>query len=131
MQKYTEIEAQQMEISTKSGQPPSLNLEEVQKEIFGRLGHRDGARFFNNPQDGMDPQVEQLIMQMQQMEQVIQQMQVELQDKQADRDVKLLDTTIKQEAENQRKAAELKTRLVEKTMDLRNPVPGEKIRATA
>jgi hypothetical protein len=131
MQKYTEIEAQQMEVATKSGQPPSLNLEEVQKEIFGRLGHRDGARFFNNPQDGMDPQVEQLIMQMQQMEQVIQQMQAELQDKQADRDVKLLDTTIKQEAESQRKAAELKTRLVEKTMDLRNPVPGERIRANA
>jgi hypothetical protein len=131
VQKYTEIETQQMEVAVKTGMPPSLNLEEVQKEIFGRLGHRDGMRFFNKPQQGQDPQMDQLFMQMQQMQQMIEQLQAALEDKQADRNVKLLDTQIKQEAENQRKAAELKTRLVEKSMDLRNPVVGERVRATA
>ena len=127
--KYTEIEAAQMQIQQMGGQP-SLNLEEIQKEIFGRLGHRDGMRFFNKPQDGQDPQMMQLIMQMQEMQQIIEQMQAALENKQADRQVKLLETDMKEQGANKRKIAELRTRLVEKKMDLQNPVVGERIRAT-
>jgi hypothetical protein len=131
MDKYMDIEAKATEISAQTGRPPSINLEEVQKEIFGRLGHRDGTRFFNRAEAGQDPVIDQLISQMEQMYAMIEQLQAALEDKQADREVKLIETQFKEEGQNQRKAAELKTRLVEKQMDLRNPVVGEKISATA
>jgi hypothetical protein len=41
--------------------------DEVVKELFGKLGYRDGARFFK-PTDGGDPQVQQLQQQIQQMQ---------------------------------------------------------------
>lgn len=43
-----------------------LNIEEVVKEVFGKLGYKDGKRFFNF--DG-DPQTQQLQQQIQQLQQ--------------------------------------------------------------
>lgn len=44
-----------------------LNDEEVIKEVFGKLGYKDGKRFFNFGNE--DPRVEQLTMQIQQLQQ--------------------------------------------------------------
>lgn len=63
-----------------------LNIEEAIKEIFGKLGYRDGMRFFNF--EG-DPQVQMLQDQMQQMKQAMDEMQAELEDKKADRQAKV------------------------------------------
>jgi len=61
----------------------SLNGEEVIAEVFGALGHKDGARFFNlNPEDG--PSKEQLMAQAQEMQAAMQEMQAQLQGKQAE-----------------------------------------------
>jgi hypothetical protein len=44
-----------------------LNVEEIVKELFGKLGYKDGARFFNF--DGSDPMVKRLQDQVQQLQQ--------------------------------------------------------------
>jgi hypothetical protein len=101
---------------------PVLKIEEVAKEIFGRLGYKDGVRF-TYQQEGAN---QQLMFQIEQMGQAIQQLQAQLEDKQADRQVKLVETGMKEDGQDRRKAAELKTRIQEKIIDLRNPVVGEK-----
>ena len=112
-----------------AGGQPTLNLEEVNKEIFGRLGYRDGDRFSNST-EGQDPMVMQLVAQLQQMQQAMAQLQQQVEDKEADRRVKLLETEMKEEGEDRRMAAELEARMAEKMVDLANPVAGEKV-ATA
>jgi hypothetical protein len=44
-----------------------LNVEEIVKELFGKLGYKDGARFFQF--DGTDPRIKQLQDQVQQLQQ--------------------------------------------------------------
>jgi hypothetical protein len=44
-----------------------MNTEEVVKELFGKLGYKDGARFFNF--DGSDPRIKQLQDQVSQLQQ--------------------------------------------------------------
>jgi hypothetical protein len=44
-----------------------LNVEEIVKELFGKLGYKDGARFFHF--DGSDPRITQLQQQVQQLQQ--------------------------------------------------------------
>jgi hypothetical protein len=44
-----------------------MNVEEIVKELFGKLGYKDGARFFNF--DGADPRIKQLQDQVNQLQQ--------------------------------------------------------------
>jgi len=78
-----------------------------------------------------------MMMMVQQLQQAVVQLQQQLADKEADRRVKvisdernreakLLDTQIKQEGENKRKEAEIRAGIIQKMMDLQNPVVGEK-----
>lgn len=106
--------------------PPNLNMEEVQKEIFGRLGHKDGGRFFQT-EEGMSQNEQQLMQAVQEQRQIIQQLQAALESDQADNQTKLQTTAMKEEGANVRKEAELETRIQEKLLDLQNPVPGEVI----
>lgn len=105
--------------------PGVLNMEEVGKEIFGRMGYKDGTRFMVN-QEQQDPEKVQMAQALQQAQQIMQDLQRQVQDKGADRQVKLLDTQMRESGQDRRTAAELQTRLVEKKMDLMNPVAGEK-----
>lgn len=45
-----------------------VQADEVVKELFGKLGYRDGARFFRKAEDGVDPQVQQLRQMVQQLQ---------------------------------------------------------------
>jgi len=117
--KYSQVIERQAKLQT-----PIFNNEEVGKEIFGRLGYKDGKRFMFQTQA---QQNEQLMMMVQQLQAAVQQLQTELQSKDADRQLKLIETKMKEEGQDRRKQAELQTRLTEKAMDLENPVPGEKV----
>jgi hypothetical protein len=96
-----------------AGGAPILKLDEVGKEIFGRIGLKSGSRFLVGADSKqIDPaQVQQMAMQMQQMQQMIQQLQAEVENKDKDRQVKLITQQMVQEGEDRRKAAELQTRL--------------------
>lgn len=61
--------------------PPNANLEEISKEIFGHVGYKDGARFFNKD---VDPRVAMLMQQIQQLQAALEAKQVEQQAKMAD-----------------------------------------------
>ena len=89
------------------------------------MSYNSGSRFVFQAQT---PENQQLMGVILQMQGAIQQMQQQLQDKERDREVKLIETDMKEDGANRRKAAELETRITEKTMDLMNPVPGEQIR---
>jgi len=52
----------------------SIDTEEVIAEVFGKLGYKDGQRFFKQEEEGVDPKVAEL-------EQMVQQLQQELQQK--------------------------------------------------
>ncbi len=120
--KYLNIAERQAKL-----QQPVLSLEEVGKEIYGRLGHKDGARFIVQTEE--DGQAQQMMGMVQQLQQAVQELQGQLQDKEADRQAKLLETQMKEEGQDRRKSAELDTRITEKRMDLANPVAGEYGRA--
>jgi hypothetical protein len=49
----------------------NMKPEEVIKEIFGKCGYKDGARFFQNPDDQEDPRIRQLTEQIQQLQQAL------------------------------------------------------------
>ena len=116
--------------------PGMLNIEEVGKEIFGRMGYKDGARFMVNAEK-QDPEKMQMQQALQQYQQIVQQLQQQLQDKSADREVKILDTKMKEEGDTQRTAmteagddrrlqAELAASLIEKRMDVSGRVAKER-----
>lgn len=116
--KYTQISVSQQQLPI-----PTLNVEEVGRELFMRIGYKSGNRFvFQGAQPGM-AQIQQ---KMQEMAQVIQQLQAQLQDKERDRQVKLIERQMTEDNLNKRKIAELETRMEEKKLDLANPVVGEK-----
>ena len=104
--------------------PGSMNTVEIGKEIFARLGFKDGRRFLSQSSMG-DPEKQQMMMQIQELGQAIMQLQQELEDKQADRDVKLIQTHMKETGENQRALLDSETRIEEANIALRNPVVGE------
>jgi hypothetical protein len=65
-----------------------VNVEEVVSEVFGALGYKDGARFFNfDDEDG--PSKEELMGQMEQMQAAMQEMQAAAEGKQIDAQTKL------------------------------------------
>ena len=106
VQKYNEITATA---------PMDMDLFEVRKEIFGRLGYKNGLRFFVDPDSDVPMVVEQLQQQIQQLTQVIEGKQVEEQAK-ADMQVRLAELkgqldkeleSMRQSAETQRKAREI------------------------
>lgn len=103
--------------------PGVFDIAEISKEIFGRIGYKDGARFLLF--DEQDPVQAQLQQQIQQAAQQIAQLQAALNEKQSDRQLKVVDTQMKEQGQDRRKGAELETRLMEKRMDLLNPVSGE------
>jgi hypothetical protein len=109
---------------------PLLKLDVIGNEIFGRIGLKSGDRFLISEQERggqVDPaQVQQLVQQNQQLMQAVQQLQMQLQDKSEDRRVKLITQQVSEKGQTERKAAELQTRLIEKTADLMNPTSGER-----
>jgi len=92
-----------------------LDPMEVSKEIFGRLGYKDGQRFFQQQgqpgQPGQpgaqDPEKQQMAQAIQQMQQELQKKQQQLADKSADRQAKMAETQFNQENENKRFSAQL------------------------
>lgn len=106
--------------------PPNLNVEEVQKEIFGRLGHKDGERFFIREED-LTPKEKQLMTAIQEQQQIIEQLKVALDSKDQEQQVKLASVAIKEEGAMARTAADNETKIVTEVIKLQNPVPGEKI----
>jgi hypothetical protein len=110
--------------------PMGLNLGEVIKEVMSRLGYRDGARFWKTDQT-QDPDKMKLMTAIQQLQQMMQQMQQQIDDENADRQVKLMMVENKEQGLDRRQGQELKTRIMEKLLDLKNPVSGEKTPAQA
>jgi hypothetical protein len=104
--------------------PGTLDVMEVAKEVFGKLGFKDGMRFFVQEM-GEDPEKMQMQQAIEQMQAMIQQYEAALNDKGADRQVKLLESKMKEDGQNKRKDADIQASLALKTMDLLNPVPGE------
>lgn len=103
--------------------PPGLKINEVIKEVFGKIGYKSADRFFD--MEGEDSQQMAMV---QEMMQRIQQLEAALNDKGADRQAKLIETKMKEDNQNKRTEAELNTRMAEKAMDLMNPVSGEQQR---
>jgi len=93
--------------------PPTMNLEEVQKEIWGKLGYKDGARFYNRQGD---PKLIKLQQQMEGMAQMIQQLQAQIADKNAERQAKLVTTQIKEQGQTHRKAMDIDAKLTDRRM---------------
>jgi uncharacterized membrane protein YdfJ with MMPL/SSD domain len=91
--------------------PGTMNMEEVGKEIFGRMGFKDGDRFLTNQKQ--DPEKMQMQQQMQQMGQMIQQMQQQLKDKSAEQQAKLMAANLKEQHEDQRTDKKLRAGLME------------------
>jgi len=91
--------------------PGTLNMEEVGKEIFGRMGYKDGERFLTNQQQ-QDPEKMQMQQAMQEMQQLIQQLQAEVEDNSKDRKLKLLVENTKQQHEDARTDKELQADLM-------------------
>lgn len=92
---------------------PGVNMEEVQKEIFGALGYRDGNRFFN---DGEDPSQAQI----QQLQQQIQELQAQLQGKQVEAQARVQVAQIGAEAKL--KAEEIKLGTVREAQYWKNRI---------
>jgi hypothetical protein len=79
--------------------PPGLKIGEIIKEVFGRLGYRDGSRFFENLDEAQQPQIMAMV---QQMQQTIQQLQMELEDNRAELQTKLTLQRMKDQEEFRR-----------------------------
>lgn len=106
---------------------PSLDIVEISKEVFGRLGFKDGERFFRKDQQGQqDPEKMQMQAMIQQLTAAVQELQAAVKDKEADRQAKLMDTQMREEGQDRRTKAQMETQVVMKQMDLLNPVVGEK-----
>lgn len=100
---------------------PGLKGDEVVKEVFGRLGYKDGSRFIEAQEE--DPRIGQLM-------QMVQQLQAQLQGRQQEKQMelqgKMAQEGMKQQNENARLGAQMKNNLDMKLLDLLNPVAGEK-----
>jgi len=117
--------------------PPGMfNMEEVAKEIFGRMGYKDGTRFMTN-QEQQDPEKLQMQQALQQYQQIVQQLQMQLKDKGEERQAKLMiaqgqaqtklaDTNIREQHEDQRTDKEITADLVMKRMDVSSRASGSR-----
>jgi len=112
---------------TQNSPPGLFDIREVAKEVFGRIGYKDGARFFTEQMEGQeqDPEKMQMAETMQQMQMAIEEMQAQLQEKQSEQDLKVGLEQMKEEGQDRRMGAKLETDIVMKEMDLLNPVSGE------
>lgn len=99
---------------------PGLNVQEVLKELFGRGGYKDGARFLLNQDVSNNPELEQAVQKIEELNQLVQQQQAELDSKEADRAVKIHETVIKEEAEDERQDKEHDNKIILKSMDIEN-----------
>jgi len=108
--------------------PQGLVLGEAVKEIFGRLGYSDGSRFWKFDSEE-DPDKAKMVQAIQQLQAIIGDMQKKMGDETADRMTKLLMVKTKEEGLDRRQQEDSKVRIMEKAMDLRNPVSGERPRA--
>lgn len=61
------------------GMESRINSDEVAKEIFGQLGYKDGARFLNEIDESVNPEMEQLQAQIQELQSILELDQVKLQ----------------------------------------------------
>lgn len=108
----------------------SLNVKEIITEIFGKLGYKDGMRFFNFGEE--DPNVKSMQEQIQQLQQALDDKKAEMDNKiqiaqiAAESNIKeqemenqgdLLLEQMKQQNDNKRKMAELTLREAEKALD--------------
>jgi hypothetical protein len=98
--------------------PGTINPMEVAKEIFGYLGFKDGQRFFVQAMGGQDPEKMQMQQIIQQLQAAMQELQQQLKSKQMDNQTKLLTTKMQEDGDDRRTAAELKTKIALKEMDL-------------
>jgi len=108
--------------------PPGLfNIKEIAKEIFGRIGYKDGQRFFLQQQEGQEQDTEKMQMaeMIQQMQLAIEELQNQLQEKQSEQQLKADVEQMKEEGQDRRMNAKLETDLAMKQLDLLNPVSGE------
>jgi hypothetical protein len=141
LQRFVTAVDKYMDVASKHAQLPFpiLHLPEVGKEIFGRLGHKDGLRFISNEKEN-----NQMMQMMEQMQQAIQQLQQQLKDKEADGQLKLIEAKMREDGQDRRKQAELTAQVQNKVMDIdsdqkkmvfdaavkmANPVAGESKRA--
>ncbi|MDY6893892.1 MAG: hypothetical protein SVO01_00515 [Thermotogota bacterium] len=99
-----------------------LNLGEIAEEIFGRLGYKDGSRFILKG-DEEDIQNVPLI---QNMQAIIKDLQAKLQSKDVEQKTKIVTAQMKEEGEDRRTSAELKTEIMKEVIKLMNPTSGEK-----
>ena len=83
--------------------PAAPNIGEIQKEIWGRLGYKDGARFM-----GQNPDVKAAQAQIQQLQQAIQQLQAELQSEDKKQQLEMEKTKMREDGQNQRKVMGIK-----------------------
>ena len=105
--------------------PGTLNTGEVAKEVFGRLGYKDGNRFMVGQTED-DPEKAQMVQAIEALQAQNEQLQAAVADKQRDRELKLITTKMKEESEDKRVAAQLETEVEMKHLDLLNPVVGER-----
>jgi hypothetical protein len=108
LQKFTA--AMQSFIMMSKEAPPTINLQEVGKEIFGHMGYQDGTRFLTSD----NPQVIQLEAKLKQAMGIIQQLELKVQDKMTAHQVKIAATKIQAEnklviAEKHEEAENLRT----------------------
>jgi hypothetical protein len=114
-----------------TGTPPgTLNVIEIIKEVFGFLGFKDGSRFLIN-QLGEDPEKVQLAQLVQQLQAINAQLQQVIETKEQEARTKLAMEQMKEAGQDRRKAAELRTNIALKELDLLNPVAGENPPAAA
>ena len=104
--------------------PPNMNLEEVQKEIFGHLGHKDGSRFMLKEDDMSDTE-RQLMQAIKQQQQIIDQLKQALDDKNVEFQTKIATTQMKEEGDTKRATQKAETDITKELIKLENPVPGE------
>lgn len=136
LERFVMAVGQYTQMAMANGQlgPAGLDLDEVRKEIFGRLGYKDGGRFF--PKEQAMAMQEQMQQMQQNYEQQLQQMQQALADKsqkeQAQMQAKFISDQQKAQATQAKSQADVTIAAMEnenalrlKMMDLANPVAGE------
>ena len=94
---------------------PGLNLPELFKEIFGSLGYKDGARFY---QAGPDPQQMQMQQVIEQMQAQIQQLTAALQDREKDRQLALEISERERQAKIAQKQMDVEAKMAAKQADI-------------
>lgn len=134
-------------IALQMGEAYPFEIEEIGKEVWGRMGYKDGSRFMKKkPEEKeQDPEKMQMMQTIQQMQGMLQQAQeqmqamgMKLQDKAEDRNMKIsiaemanqfkaITAQMKEDGADRRASATHQTTLMTKAMDLDNPVSGEMI----